>query len=294
MKANDLKKQLIASIAMVLVAATALGSSTYAWFAGNNKVEATGMQVQATSEGGIEIAYAESTGTSGIYKTSATTSATSAMSLAPTSTLNTKAWYHASAESSSASIAKTNTYETLQIYEQTIEGQSFGKLGGVGGSQSNNNTTNYYMVQNFNIRSTSASAPAKGLTVDSVSVAGNTGDMCKALRVAVVLGEKVLIYDPVGNDTNPYDVFSGYTGSGTNADPYSATRAGTVTCKDNTQAQLLATETDTEIPAKGSSNNGGVDVKIFIWFEGEDTALYSDNFTTEGLTITVNFSATVS
>ena len=39
----------VRNVAMVLVAAVALGSSTYAWFAANNKVVATGMTVQAVS-----------------------------------------------------------------------------------------------------------------------------------------------------------------------------------------------------------------------------------------------------
>lgn len=44
-----LKKQLAAAIAMVLVAAVALGSSTYAWFVTNNKVEATTSTISAQS-----------------------------------------------------------------------------------------------------------------------------------------------------------------------------------------------------------------------------------------------------
>ena len=44
-----LKKQLAAAIAMVLVAAIALGSSTYAWFVSNNKVEATTTNISAQS-----------------------------------------------------------------------------------------------------------------------------------------------------------------------------------------------------------------------------------------------------
>ena len=35
---NSLKKQLVAAVAMVCVAAVALGSSTYAWFVNNNTV----------------------------------------------------------------------------------------------------------------------------------------------------------------------------------------------------------------------------------------------------------------
>ena len=44
-----LKKQLVAAIAMVLVAAVALGSSTYAWFVSNNKVTATTATISAQS-----------------------------------------------------------------------------------------------------------------------------------------------------------------------------------------------------------------------------------------------------
>ena len=46
---KSLQKQLIAAVAMVLVAMIALGSSTYAWFASNTKVEATGANVTATT-----------------------------------------------------------------------------------------------------------------------------------------------------------------------------------------------------------------------------------------------------
>lgn len=49
MSTKALKTQLLAAIAMVLVASIALGSSTYAWFASNTKVTADGMSVQATT-----------------------------------------------------------------------------------------------------------------------------------------------------------------------------------------------------------------------------------------------------
>lgn len=51
MNSKAIKRQLLAAIAMVLVAAVALGSSTYAWFASNNKVDANGMKITATTEG---------------------------------------------------------------------------------------------------------------------------------------------------------------------------------------------------------------------------------------------------
>ena len=86
MTVKALRKQLMAAIAMVVVSAVALSSSTYAWFASNNKVSATGMQVQAKAEGGIEIAFGKSTEASGTFATSATAGLSNATYLLPTST----------------------------------------------------------------------------------------------------------------------------------------------------------------------------------------------------------------
>lgn len=55
MNVKSLKKQLVAAIAMVVVAAVALSSSTYAWFASNTKVTANGMSVKATSSQSLVI-----------------------------------------------------------------------------------------------------------------------------------------------------------------------------------------------------------------------------------------------
>lgn len=49
MSTKSLKTQLLAAVAMCLVAVIALGSSTFAWFAANNKVTATDMTVTAKS-----------------------------------------------------------------------------------------------------------------------------------------------------------------------------------------------------------------------------------------------------
>ena len=55
MKMKSLKAQFIGAIAMVLVAAIAMGSSTYAWFAMNTEVKAQNMRVTATAEGSLVI-----------------------------------------------------------------------------------------------------------------------------------------------------------------------------------------------------------------------------------------------
>lgn len=73
MSTKSLKKQLMAAIAMVLVAAVALGSSTYAWFVANNTVKAEGLQMVAKSNDTyLLISNTESTA-GGIQSAAATT-----------------------------------------------------------------------------------------------------------------------------------------------------------------------------------------------------------------------------
>lgn len=77
MNTKSLKSQLMAAIAMVVVAAVALSSSTYAWFASNTKVTATGMKVNAKTAAGLVIDNVDpingATATHGITTTAATT-----------------------------------------------------------------------------------------------------------------------------------------------------------------------------------------------------------------------------
>lgn len=60
METKALKKQLGAAIAMVLVAAIALGAATFAWFVNNNAVTATGVDVSTSSA--VPNLYITSTG----------------------------------------------------------------------------------------------------------------------------------------------------------------------------------------------------------------------------------------
>lgn len=73
MSTKALKQQLIAAIAMVLVAAIALGSSTYAWFVNNAQVTATGANVQAATAYSLLISKDNSTyGTTTAFTTALT------------------------------------------------------------------------------------------------------------------------------------------------------------------------------------------------------------------------------
>ena len=69
MSTKALKQQLIAAIAMVLVAAIALGSSTYAWFVNNATVTATGAQVTSSTAYSLLISKNDKSGSTYDYET---------------------------------------------------------------------------------------------------------------------------------------------------------------------------------------------------------------------------------
>ena len=73
MDTKALKKQMGAAIAMVLVAAVALGSATFAWFVTNNKVDATTSTISAQSNAAFMTIKNGKTGASGVDTTSVTT-----------------------------------------------------------------------------------------------------------------------------------------------------------------------------------------------------------------------------
>ena len=279
MTVKQLKKQLAAAIAMVVVSVVALSSSTYAWFASNNKVQATGMVVQATAEGGIEIA-AYSGGSVGSYSTLANAGMSSAQTLYPASTLATATdgsisspWYHASAASASSFEAKTGTYETLTLTEGKDSSDKY-----------------YYVEKKFNIRSVSTTKLAQDLKVSKLTVTGSSDALSKSLRVAVVSGTSVALYAPCG-----------YTSSGSQtrvsykvATAVDSSGNATMPAENNVTAlfldQISGVIVSGDVPA-----NPGVDVKVYIWYEGEDTNHFSNNLdaTIDSISLSIDFEATI-
>lgn len=83
MDTKALKKQMGAAIAMVLVAAVALGSATFAWFVTNNKVDATTTNIAAQSNAAYMTIANGTTGANASDKTSALTQITGPIELYP-------------------------------------------------------------------------------------------------------------------------------------------------------------------------------------------------------------------
>lgn len=267
-----IRRQLLAAIAMVLVAAVALGSSTYAWFAANSMVTATAGTVNATGEGGIEIKGANESGWS-----TAATESLSAGGLRPTSNKgdNVTTWYHATAAVSSSYAATNSTYQVVSADSSWSDGVvSTGALAG-----------NYYKVANYRIRPTSGSN-ASALKIDKVTASTSTTNstaLNKALRVLVKVTDNTntsySLYAPLYDSAVTYTIWNGTADDGPSV---SVTAKATGTATEG----VLAT-----IPAAGCT------VDVYVFFEGEDENLKSANYptvATDALNVTVQFSATVS
>lgn len=83
MDTKALKKQMGAAIAMVLVAAVALGSATFAWFVTNNKVDATTTNIAAQSNAAYMTIENGTAGAKASDKTSVVTTITGPIKLYP-------------------------------------------------------------------------------------------------------------------------------------------------------------------------------------------------------------------
>ena len=301
---KGLKRQMAAAVAMVTVAAVALGSSTYAWFANNNRVSATGMSVQATAEGGIEIKAISGTQAitpSTAWATLADARMTAGTVLYPTSTnpqasngVLTSDWYHASAQVATGFAADNGTYAKLQTVEDTCtftNGVAAGngvlayeedKSGAVSAGA-------YYLATTYNIGYVGKAA--KDLKVESVEVTGNdkNAEFDKSLRVAVVSGSNVAIYAPGYTSETKYTVCTDTTGT-----PVTPA-AGTLPTQTNVTALPGTTASAVIAQNVGSETNNPTVVNVYVWYEGEDSNHYTNNFSTnvDTLKVTVNFSATI-
>lgn len=288
MNSKAIKKQLLAAVAMVLVAAVALGSSTYAWFVASGTVTAQGMSVHATSEGGLVISY--DTQNWGIVATADANN----VALNPTSTLDMSHWYHATAMNSADYKADETTRE--DVSSKVMNGTAF---------RSGEENT-YVVAKTFNIRSTGNSDAgnlAQGLYVSNITVTGaNNQQMTTALRVGIICDFQgkaesgPFIYGPVkignGEEQNAakpsYPVYSAY-----NADTQTnGEKLGDVTLLSYGPEVKDKPLLKNNVVIPNSTNTGNyVKVTVVIWFEGEDWNLVSDKYNTAELNVTVDFSS---
>ena len=257
-------RKLLPAFAMLLVSAIMLSTASFAWFSTNTRATAGGMKVQATTSGGLAIAFAIPDASSNPiapsndnYKSSVTLADTDwtndGYKLNPTSVkVDGSAWYTASAD-------KTDVYS------------------GAKGtwSQVTTNQNQYYFKSALYVRSLNEETTGDALFVDKINVTTGTGSgsqLEKALRVAIHTGSTWLFFAPnytEGSvDVTTFKYVSGITGDGENTEGTTSNYTATQLYLGQnalTGAQLLAAGTN------GVKYDNPTQVEVYVYFEGEDT-----------------------
>ena len=178
-----LKKQLAAAIAMVCVAAVALGSSTYAWFVSNNSVKATTSGISAQSNAAfMVIKYNEKTDANSETTDKSTT--TGPTTLYPAQVVANGVWQSAFAKESGKADENTSTRFTIKS-EGKAEGSAAAAV-----------AANYAMKETFYIGSKAGAF--ENLKVTDIEATNNNSKLDTAIRVMVVCGQNWVVYDGTG------------------------------------------------------------------------------------------------
>ena len=312
MSTKSLKKQLMAAIAMVLVAAVALGSSTYAWFVSNNSVKATTANISAQSNAAfLQIAQASDAFDGSTLTTFTPDTATAlypATAVADGSTYKFQTGYassKAAADINSAGLidiasAKLAQYTLLEtVYISAQEG-SFTNLTGVGLTVAASNGTasddqieeamrillvNQADKTKWQVWAPAAEAYASNYIngKDLYNTAADTG----AVPYATMKTEKTAEYGASGTKTHFPETLT-YT-------EYMAlvnTHVDSTSVAAKTGSYKVA-GTDILAATVGTPDAGTVQVDMYVFYEGSDHHVYTDNLINLGQAkVTVEFTAT--
>ena len=252
MDTKALKKQMGAAIAMVLVAAVALGSATFAWFVTNSSVKATTSSISAQSNASyMTIKY----NASAIKADSTFDVATDA---------SVKLYPATFGEESNSTVGKFMTGFGTSVTDGNLN--STLSLVGDAGTPDQAVAKGFAKKNVFNISSRGqslsnlkiASVEAKSADGKNTNLATDS-DINSALRLLVTCGDRWVVLDQTGTFKLGSD---GITGA------------------DGVLADTIPADKDTE-------------VDIYIFFEGSDAKVYTNNLTklTDSSKLTVTFTA---
>lgn len=293
-------RKLLGAVGMLSVSAAMLVSSTFAWFTMNKTVKATNMQVKAKADQGLLINEIADH-TNQYWDEEATTSQNEGILLHATSTHETSTWFAAYSKKSNDAAAATASgssanltedgYKTLGNDGFTVTTETVAAVAGSNAQQEitykdfdgdsvYDNGEGYYVKYTYYLKSSGDELSLgladgeQSLNIANVTVTGNgsgtsgAANLDKALRVAVVVNNRAYIYAPLYDSAQTY-----YVG-----DSHTAT-----TTLTGTQPTSLAS-----IP---SVTNDGTAVYVYLYFEGEDSNLKTENATSalDNLTVSLNF-----
>ena len=299
-----MKKTKVLVPAMGLLLSTAASiTGTVAWFAVNTSVSVTGLQVQAKAEGGIVIApYTVTNGSSvsdegsvgyndhftdAVYTapaanvfTNTATLGLAAAELFPTSTANASAWYHGTSASVDNYAAVNESYAQLGGEAgKTLAADGKYYLGtGTNAENAYRASGQYFLYNKFKVKSTSDDTFSLYVSRITISADTATAALNKSIRVAVKAGEGSVAFFAPKYAANDETVLYYYSGT--------ARTAGSPTKGSNAD---FATRPQV---ANNTVNLTGIDLQIWVYYEGEDENLKTTNaagFTVDTLAISMNF-----
>lgn len=251
MDTKALKKQMGAAIAMVLVAAVALGSATFAWFVTNSKVDATTSTISAQSNAAFMTIKNGTTGASGVDTTTVTTNVEKKALFPATYGEETGATKGQWMTGFGKGLDDGTLNSTLELCKDPNNAETAGSTAAaVKGS--------YALQQDYNISSKGQNLT--NLEVDKVEVAKNAAsnsELMKALRVLVTndSGNTWVVYGQKANSTE-FEVKL------TSADQNAAVTLGDITAGQDTA------------------------VHVYLYYEGKDAVVKTTNLENNLLTDT--------
>ena len=264
---SGLKKQLAAAIAMVLVAAISLGTSTYAWFVNNTKVTADKVSVTAKAANTLLISH----DSDGAWGTTAKFAEDSVTDFVPVSTINANEFY------------KDKKWAT-----ETAEGAQKGAYTAVEFTGATAGTD--YYTDTFKIKASQDC----GLYLDSETSftlgTGVTSNVLKTMRLALVVDGNTYFYqidaNPIADTDSTYNttlvsmaadgVKKAINGESTAAE-IAATNLSSGSVIALSDGTVTAPTDNTTLVAKDDTKklcdltaNTEKEVKVYIWMEGCD------------------------
>lgn len=258
-----LKKQLVAAIAMVLVAAVALGSSTYAWFVSNNSVKGTTTAISAQSNSAYLVIDKKTTSTTSkaVFSYAADDETTTKTTkLYPAQVTANGVWQSAYASTADAATEKDKTRFIIQ-HTGDDDGSAVAAV-----------NAGYAITHKFYIGTGTYDGVFSNLKVTDISLTAPSNDIANAMRVLVKCGTNWQVWK--------YDAEQG---KGVQVNTYKTTAAEEVELSG--QSAVIA---DTVV--KGTD----AEVDVYVYYDGAETEINSDNLTdlAKDCGVTVTFEAT--
>lgn len=274
MSTKALKSQLLAAVAMVLVSSIALGSSTFAWFSLNTKVEATGMVVKTQVSNNLFIAPDTTDSTAKVEESAFTTSLVQNVPgiLEPVSTIDGVNYFYTAANNAAVNgDAISDVYVAYDAGDTSAFNTNYQTTGAVG-----------YVDYAFRLKAINTGATNQDVVLTGLNlVYGGAADAgVPAYRVAMFVQDLGAGTQGAGADVAADQVKGAYAASGFEYQTATAKAVNSTTtlAEIDFNGKPINTDTNSTIGTVTAGTTHYYKVVIRLWLEGEDKKCTSTTF----------------